>query len=399
MTQAAPQMPIYMQRDGIEPVAALRRIREDERVLRLGNPYGIDAFLVTRYDDVREVLTDPARFSNRRPARLAEFDDRSPEEVAQARAGNLLAMDPPEQHRLRRMLAPEFTVRRIRRLEPRIAEVVDDHLDAMEQAGAPAELVSAFALPLPSLVICELLGVPYVDRAGFQARTSRQLDMSLPPRERTALAHESRIYMDGLVTAARTDPGDDLIGMLVREHGAELTQDELVGIANLLLEAGHETTSNMLGLGTFALLQHPDQLAIVRDEPDAVGPAVEELLRWLSIVHSGLPRFAVADTEIGGVAIPAGAMIILSLPAADRDPAFVDDPDRLDVRRGAIGHVAFGHGVHHCLGAPLARVEMTIAFPALVRRFPRLALAGDPADAPFRAFHFVFGLERLEVTW
>ncbi len=215
----------------------------------------------------------------------------TPEEIKRSQAGNLLGIDPPEHHRLRRMLTPEFTLRRMKRLEPRIVEIVDEHLDAMERGGAPADLVAEFALPIPSLVICELLGVPYADRADFQARTARQLDFSVPIAERAGLQRESRAYMDGLVTGARTSPGEDMLGMLVREHGDDLTQDELVGIANLLLIAGHETTSNMLGLGTLALLQHPDQLAIVRDDPEAVGPAVEELMRWLSIVHSGIPRF------------------------------------------------------------------------------------------------------------
>ena len=188
------------------------------------------------------------------------------------------------------MLTPEFTVRRMRRLEPRIVEIVDDHLDAMEKAGPPADLVADFALPIPSLVICELLVMPYADRASFQARTGRLLDLSLPQDERLELAREGRDYMADLVARTQAEPGDDMLGMLVRDHGADLTTDELIGMAELLLVAGHETTSNMLGLGTLALLQHPDQLELVRDDPAAVAPAVEELLRWLGIVHSGIPR-------------------------------------------------------------------------------------------------------------
>src|SRR6185436_10714159 len=182
------------------------------------------------------------------------------------------------------------TIRRIKRLEPRITDIVAEHLDAMETAGSPVDLVENFALPIPSLVICELLGVPYEDRADFQARSVRQLDLSLPIPERLEMQRQGRAYMQSLVTRARSQPGDDILGMLVREHGDELTDDELIGIASLLLLAGHETTSNMLGLGTLALLRHPDQLAAVRDDPDAVGPAVEEMLRWLSIVHTAIPR-------------------------------------------------------------------------------------------------------------
>jgi cytochrome P450 len=301
------------------------------------------------------------------------------------------------------MLTPEFTVRRMRRLEPRIVEIVDDHLDAMEQAGSPADLVRDFALPIPSLVICELLGVPYADRASFQARASGLLDLSLPVEERLELGRESRAYMADLVARAQAEPGDDMLGMLVRERGAGseggLSTDELIGIAGLLLIAGHETTSNMLGLGTLALLRHPEQLAVVRDDPAAVGPAVEELLRWLGIVHSGVPRTTTQDVELGGVAIPADSMVILSLTSANRDPRFLVDGDRLDVTRDAAGHVAFGHGVHHCLGAPLARMEMRIAFPALLRRFPGLALAVPFEDVGFRAFHFIYGLHALPVRW
>jgi cytochrome P450 len=297
------------------------------------------------------------------------------------------------------MLAPEFTIRRIKRLEPRITAIVDEHLDAMDAAGAPVDLVERFALPIPSLVICELLGVPYEDRADFQARSGRQLDLSLPVAERMGLAQAGREYMHTLVDRARSYPGEDILGMLIRDHGAELTDDELVGIAGLLLLAGHETTSNMLGLGTLALLRHPEQLAAVRDEPDAVGPAIEELLRWLSIVQTSIPRITTTDVEVAGVPIPAGQLVFASLPAGNRDPEFTDAPDVLDIRRGAPGHLAFGHGVHHCLGAPLARMEMRIAWPALLNRFPHLALAEDFDDVAFRSFHFIYGLRSLAVRW
>ncbi len=320
------------------------------------------------------MLSDHERFSNGRPPGfvMPGAPTVSDEELASARAGNLLGLDPPEHQRLRRMLTPEFTIRRMKRLEPRIVEIVDQHLDAMESAGPPVDLVENFALPIPSLVICELLGVPYDDRDDFQRRSARQLDLSIPIAERIDLQRQGRAYMQSLVERARTHPGDDILGMLVREHGTELTDDELIGIAGLLLLAGHETTSNMLGLGTLALLRHPEQLAAVRDDPDAVGPAVEELLRWLSIVHSAIPRITTTDVEVAGVPIPAGELVFVSLPSGNRDPGFIDSPEMLDIRRGAPGHLAFGHGVHHCLGAPLARMEMRIAFPALLRRFPTL---------------------------
>jgi cytochrome P450 len=399
-----PVVPLHMQRTQFDPVEELARVRETEGVVRVMTPFGLPAYLVTRYDDVREVLADAVRFSNASrhsfaPPGAGPGPDVSAEELTQMRAGHLLASDPPEHTRLRRMLTSEFTVRRMRRLEPRIVEIVDSALDDLEQAGRPADLVSTFALPVPSLVICELLGVPYSDRAEFQHRTLHLLDVSLPLQQRMALQRENRAYMAGLVARAQAAPGADMLGMLVREHGDDLRTDELVGIASLLLLAGHETTSNMLSLGALALLRHPEQLAVMRDDPARVEPGIEELLRWLSIVHSGVPRTTTTEVEIAGHTIPAGELLVLALPAANRDPAYIDDPDRLDITRGAPGHVAFGHGVHHCLGAPLARMEMRIAYPALLRRFPGLALAVPFEDIEFRAHHVVFGLHDLPVTW
>jgi cytochrome P450 len=398
----APEIPQYMRRNVLDPVPELGEIRESTGVRQLRTALGTPAYLVTRYEDVKAALADPQRFSNRRPpgwgggahAALVSADQH-----AKFTAGNLLAIDPPEHQRVRRMLTPEFTVRRMKRLEPRIVDIVDQHLDAMEQAGAPADLVANFALPIPSLVICELLGVPYEDRADFQQRSTRQLNFSVPMEERIALQLTAREYMMSLVQRARRDPGDDMLGMLVCEHGDEVTDYELVGIGGLLLLAGHETTSNMLGLGTIALLQRPEQFVAVRDDPDAIGPAIEELLRYLSVVQNAIPRITTTDVEIDGVVIPAGQVVILSLPSANRDPHFIDAPDTLDITRGAPGHLAFGHGVHHCLGAPLARMEMRIAFPALLRRFPNLALAEDIDDVQFHAYNLIYGAQSLRVTW
>ncbi|PZG36677.1 cytochrome P450 [Spongiactinospora gelatinilytica] len=397
MTHAL-ELPLQMRRDGFDPVEELARAREEEGVVRVQTPFGLPAYLVCRHEDVRQVLSDPARFSNA----LTPFPGAGQvdaEEAARLRAGQLIAFDPPEHTRLRRMLTGEFTVRRMRRLEPRITEIAQMALDDLERAGRPADLVAHFALPVPSLVICELLGVPYADRAEFQDRSTRMLDTSSPMGERVAAQQEGRVYMGDLVARAQAEPGEDMLGMLVREHGGELGTDELIGIAELLLLAGHETTSNMLGLGTLALLRHPDQMALIREDPALVEPAVEELLRWLSIVQALPPRTATVDVEIAGQVIPAGSLVIVSLPAANRDPAFIGAPETLDISRGAVGHVAFGHGVHHCLGAPLARMEMRIAFPALLRRFPGLALADPDEEAIFRAFSIVYGLKSLRVTW
>ncbi len=391
--------PVYMRRVGFDPVPELGTVRDEERISRVGTPFGIDAWLVTRHADVRAVLGDAERFqvAKRGITELPGAPKLTEEQAAALRAGNLLMTDPPEHTRLRRMLTPEFTIRRMRRLEPRIREIVTEHLDAMESAGSPADLVSSFALPIPSLVICELLGVPFEDRAAFQHRTTRMIDMSVPAEERVRMQLESRAYMAELVARQLAEPGEDLLGMLVREHRDDVSADELIGIGALLLLAGHETTAGMLSLGTLALLRHPDQLDLLRKEPERIDAAVEELLRWLSIVHSGTFKMTTTEVELGGRRLGAGELVACALPAANRDPALLPGPDRLDITRGEPGHVAFGHGIHHSLGAPLARMELRIALPALLGRFP--GLRTTDVEPQFRSFSIVYGLASLEVAW
>ena len=393
MTGTAPRrpMPLHLQRDGFDPVPQLTDFEHGPvlATTSLGTP----ARIVNRYAAVREVLADAERFSSALPV----FGRRDPD--APPPEGDLLTSDPPEHTRLRKVLSPEFTVRRIGRLVPRITEIVDEHLDALAAAGPPADLVADFALPVPSLVICELLGVPYADRAGFESRAARQLDVSLPMPERMRAGAESREYMAELVARARRDPDDDLLGALVREHGDDLTPGELAGVAGLLLIAGHETTASTIGLAVLKLLREPDQLAVLRARPDAVENAIEELLRYLSVVHSGIPRIATRDTELDGEPVVAGEVLILSLPAANRDPALGEELDRLELTREVTRHVAFGHGVHHCLGAALARAELRVALPALLRRFPGLALADPAAPVDFRSFAVVHAVRSLPVTW
>jgi cytochrome P450 len=366
-------------------------------------PVSMPAWLVTRYDDVREVLGDARRFSSSDQARMERISLVVGEEAAARLTfqapGWFIGADPPEHTRLRRLLTPEFTVKRMRPLQPRIEAIVAEHLDAISRSDRPVDLMQAFALPVPSLVICELLGVPYADRRDFQRRSNAQLDMKSSLEDRTAAAEESREYMATLVRRQRAHPGEDLLGRLVREHGDELLDEELVGLGALLLLAGHETTANMLGLGTLLLLRHPDQLAQLRDDPAIVDQAVEELIRYLTVVSSPLVRTALEDVIIGGQLIKAGDAIICSLALANRDQALGESVNVFDVTRKYTTHVAFGHGIHHCLGAPLARLEMRIAFPALARRFPTLRVAVPPEEIPFRVGSFVYGVEALPVTW
>lgn len=393
--------PLQIRREGLDPAQELGEVRASPGLRTVPNVFGVPVHLVTRYHDVKVVLSDHVRFSTAHPAGfvMPGAPPLSADQAIDPRAGNLLALDPPAHHRLRRMLTGEFTTRRMTRLRPRIAEIVERQLDEMERHSEPTDLVSLFALPIPSLVICELLGVPYADREDFQRRSDSLIDVSMPFAERYRLQRDSHDYMRLLVKQARSRPGDDMLGMLVREHGDKLTDQELTAICGLLLLAGHETTSNMLGLATLALLRHPDQLAAMRDDPDAASPAIEELLRYLSVLHHSIPRITTVEVEICGVTIPAGELVLASISAANRDPDFFGEPDSLDIHRDAASHIAFGHGVHHCIGAPLARMELRIALPALLRRFPHLALAEDFETVKYHSFHLIYGLQSLAVVW
>jgi cytochrome P450 len=267
----------------------------------------------------------------------------------------------------------------------------------MAQAGPPVDLVTAFALPIPSLVICELLGVPYADREGFQRDSATLLNLETSDEAAGVAMRSITGYLAELVERKRAEPTEDLLGGLVA--GGDLTGEELVGMALLLLIAGHETTANMLGLGTFALLTRPEQAEALREGRVDVANAVEELLRYLTIIQHGGSRTAVEDVELGGEVIRAGESVAIYLPLANRDPARFAGGHELDLAADAHGHLAFGHGVHQCLGQQLARIEMRIAYPALLRRFPTLRLAVPPEEVPVRSDMAIYGVHRLPVEW
>lgn len=384
---------IFYRRDGFDPGSDLVELQRDAPVSHVSDVWLMGAgeyWMVTRHEDVRRVLGDSETFGMHDPDRPPLV----PEE--------LLNMDPPEHTRLRRMLTAGFTVHRIRRLVPRIAQIVDDRLDAMAAAGPPANLVSDFALPVPLLVICELLGVPYQDRDVFQRRANTAVDLALPMADRLQAAEDSRRYMTELVALKRKEPGDDFISLVLTENGDDITDTELANVAELLVVAGHETTTNMLGLGTLLLLAHPDQAELLRtaaDDDPVIDRAVEELLRYLAVVTTSLARIARRDVELGGVTIPSGGRVVCELPIANRDTALGEDINRFDITREPLTHVTFGHGVHHCLGAPLARMELRIALPALLRRFPTLRSVLGIERAPYRKHAAVYGLDSLPVNW
>ncbi|MDP4506353.1 cytochrome P450 [Nonomuraea turcica] len=391
-------LPIDRQRP-LDPPDEIAELSRHAPMHRLRYADGHLGWLVTGYAAARAVLADP-RFSNRPEKMHPAIPARA--ELAQKGGfrlppGMFLRTDPPEHTRYRKLLTGQFTVRRMKMLEPRIEEITNACLDDMEAAGGPVDLVQAFALPIPSLVICELLGVPYEDRARFHEDAKVLVNLETKAEDALAALASTMGYLHGLIQRKRKEPGDDLLSGLI--EGGDLNDEELTGVAFLLLVAGHETTANMLGLGTYALLTNPGQLAAMRDDPAVVDNGVEELLRYLTIIHLGPFRLALEDLEIEGNLIKAGEMVAVSLPAANRDPSRFPGGETLDVTRPAGGHMTFGHGIHQCLGQQLARAEMRIAYPALLRRFPGLRLAVTPEEVPMRSHMSIYGVHRLPVTW
>ncbi|MEU7592683.1 cytochrome P450 [Streptomyces sp. NPDC039022] len=379
-----------------DPPAELTAL-SDEPLRRLRYVDGHSGWLATGHAAARAILSDP-RFSARYehlhlPMPLSGMEGVT--EMQPAPVGDFLGLDAPEHTRFRRLLTGKFTVRRMRQLSERVAQFTDECLDAMEQAGPAVDLVEAFARPIPALVICELLGVPYADRDRFQQHVATLFDQAADVAAKgEAFAAVGR-FMGELVAAKRAAPTDDLLSDLT---SSDLTEEELIGVGGVLLAAGLDTTANMLGLGTFALLSNPDQLTALSADPGLAEQAVEELLRYLSVADPIL-RSALEDVEVEGRLVKAGETVTVSVQAANRDPRRFPGPDRLDIHRKATGHLAFGHGAHQCLGQQLARVEMAVAFPALLARFPTLRLAVPPHEVPLRDRANIYGVVSLPVTW
>ncbi|MGW6504791.1 cytochrome P450 [Nonomuraea angiospora] len=390
----------------LDPAPAMRARQEEGPLTRVRLWDGGTAWLVTGHAEHRAVLghpevsVEPARGLPRlSPAEAAAMDG-----MAKEGSGGLgfIMMDDPEHARLRRMVTSAFTVKRVEAMRPATQEIADELIDRLLAGPKPADLVEAFALPLPSLVISNLLGVPYDDHEFFQANSRTIINRNSTPEQRGGAQHRLAEYLDGLIGEKLAKPGDDLLsGLVERVKAGELSRQEAARMGVLMLFAGHETTANMITLGTLALLEHPDQLALIRDgdDPKLIASAVEELLRYLTITHGGLRRVALADIEIAGQVIRAGEGIITVNETANRDPSVFPDPDRLDLRRNPRLHVTFGYGVHQCLGQPLARMELQVAYPALLRRIPTLALAAELEQIPFKHDGFVYGAYELPVTW
>jgi cytochrome P450 len=378
-----------------DPPPAYDRAREQDPVARVRLFDGTTAWMLTRHQDVRAVLQD-RRFSA--DATLAGFPFLSPGRRELA-TGNpsFIRMDDPEHARLRRMLTSDFIIKRVEEMRPRIRAIAVELLDAMTRGRDHADLVTEFALPLPSLVICLLLGVPYEDHAYFQKCSSTLLNSASSTDE----VHQARValntYIEQLAEAKRDNDDEDIISRLMRRE--DLSPEQVATMGTLLLVAGHETTANMTSLSILTLLREPEQLARLRTDPTLIRGAVEELLRYLSIVHTGLPRVATEDVEIAGRTIRAGEGVLLMINTANRDPAAFPGADTLDVGRDARRHLAFGFGVHQCLGQPLARAELQIALEVLLTGLPKLRLAVPFEDIPFRHDMLIYGVHSLPVAW
>ena len=395
-----------MERDAgpFDPPREITRLRAARPVSPMIFPGGHQGWLVTGYEGVRKVMADP-RFSSRQDLGVVRVPFETPgmpvaTEPSPQVPGLFIAMDPPDHTRLRRKLVGAFTVRRMKALEERIVDIAERQLDQLARLTPPVDLVREFTLPVPSLVICELLGVPYEDRATFQVNSAQFLVRDQPLEDKMAAYGAMTAYLGELVTRKRADPGEDILSDLARDD--DLSIEELVGVAFLLLLAGHETTANMLALGTFALLEHPEQLADLRADlladPDLLPGAVEELMRYLSVADI-FYRYATEDVELCGQTIGRGTTVVVSLLAANRDPLRFDAPDTLDVHRNARGHLSFGHGIHQCLGQQLARIELRAGFAGLLRRFPTLALAVPADEVRLRTDMNIYGVHELPVTW
>ncbi|WP_333767775.1 cytochrome P450 [Streptomyces sp. IBSBF 2435] len=371
-------------------------LRAQGPICRMAFPDGYEGWLVTGYRQGRAILSDK-RFSSASTHKHLAFPSDRPSDLEEGIPGLFEHMDPPDHTRFRRLLAGQFTLRRMRMLTPRIEEITAQYADAMLRKGPPADLVADYAVPVSSQVICELLGVPVADRERFEGNSANILRLDVDPLEAQASVKDLVELTGELLMRKKAEPAGDVLSVLVA--GEDVSFPEAVGATLLLLVAGHETTANMLSLGTYALLDNPGQLDLLRADESLVEGAVEELLRYLTVVHVGVQRTPAEDVEIDGVTLRKGETVLIHLPSANRDPDQFTDPDRLDVTQGGLGHLTFSHGIHQCLGQQLARLELRIGYTALLRRFPGLRLAEAPERIPMRSDMTVYGVHRLPVAW
>jgi cytochrome P450 len=380
-----------------EPVPEIRRLSGGRPVFRAELPDGRIVWLVSGYENVRQMITDP-RFSRAR----AVAPGRAQQGFEMFAADSINGMDPPEHTRLRKLVASAFTARRVAAMRPRVASIVDELLDALLSGPQPADLASGFSLPLPARVICEMLGVPAEDTERFHAWSDTVMgDWQRDSEEIMAALIELFGYFGRLIALKRSQPTNDLTSALItaRDDADRLSEDELTVLCCTLLIGGHETTANQINLSLLLLLDHPAELAKLRADPSLIPGAVEELLRFSRLGGLAPTRVTTEDADIGGVTIPAGEEVIPLFASANRDPSVFPDPERFDVSRDAANHLSFGAGVHHCVGAQLARVELQEAFRGLIGRLPGLRLAVPASDLRFKPGMAIHSLRELPVRW
>lgn len=377
-------------------------LRAEGPVQEVHMPRGLKVWLVTRYDEAKVALTDPRVSKNilegghLMEAHATQAAERR--EIEPTLAVHMLNMDPPHHTRLRKLVTKAFTARRIELMRPRVEEIAAE-LIAKLNDGDEVDLLEAFAFPLPITVICELLGIPIDNRDDFREWSNQLLSFGTPEQLQHAAASMAGFLFQHVTAIAEAEPNDTFFSALVHadDSGDRLNTEELVSMAFLLLVAGHETTVNLIGNAVLSLLNNPDQLQILKDRPELIPASTEEFLRLEGPVNVATFRFTKEPLDLGGVTVPAGEILMVSLVAANRDPAKYENPDQLDVTRSAQGHVAFGHGIHFCLGAPLARLEFDVALTQLLARFPNLTLAAEPETLVWRDSTLIRGLHTLPV--
>lgn len=377
------------------------QLREQEPVAKVTLQTGEDAWVLTRHEEIRALLADTRFSSDRTRPGFPLMGDRAGEDPGPI-PPMMISMDPPGHGPARRAVLGEFTVKRIAELGPRIQEIVDEHIDAMLAGPRPVDLVEALSLPVPSLVISELLGVPYADHEFFQTRSALIVKQDAGPEETQTALMELAGYLDGLLREKETNPTDDLLSRQIvqrRDAGGSFDRTDLIGLSFLLLTAGHETTANMISLTTLQLTRDAEVREAIRRDPSKTLPAIEEMLRYFTIAEQALARVATEDVEIGGRLIKAGDGVLPLSHAGNRDPRVFDDADTFDVGRGARNHLTFGYGPHQCLGQNLARLELQIVIDTLLRRVPDIRPAVPVEDLPFKEDTLVYGINEFPVTW
>lgn len=397
MTTALPEFPMPRAHP-LDPPPEYHALSAEHPVFQVRTPRGDTAWVVTRHEDVRTVLTDRGFSSDPRTPGFPTYvtGDVPPP------AGFFMQADPPDHGRLRRSVTREFLINQMEALRPVMRRILDGLIDDMTADGSrSADLVRQFALPMAAMTICEILGVPFEDHVLFVSLTDTVLDRTSTPEQAVRAAGELMGYFDRLVSAKERQPSEDMFGrMVTRSADGGLNHEELVGMAALLLLAGYDTMAQMIGIGTVTLFEHPDQLAALTRNPALMPGAVEELLRYLSINHAGLPRAATEDVVVGGQLIRAGEGVLVMLNAANRDEGVFENADRFDILRENTGrHLAFGHGFHKCVGATLARVELTEVFGGLFERLPGLRPVKPIEELSFRHDMVLYGVRGLPVAW